>query len=277
MTHWKQNEVAITCSVNRDCQMKEVSCRCISDYLLHFKTLMDMKISFYLLLVFVFSHIGVWSQKEFSFSDDQKYETIFSYDCSKMLDTTAADFKLAKMHVLEYCNKNLKFMIDTVTTWYSCRKYSETKNNPNNGPKENRFIEENLLEYEFYITFQVNKFINYHISFYLDTAFQVKSASETLFNLKKTNLWKIRPFENFEENTKSYKNGFVLPIKKVEIEYSEKEKTYVYVVTQERNEQSVVITSAIGIDYDVNCLIVDPETGEILDETIHHYSIFTGF
>jgi len=275
MTHWKQNEVAITCSVNRDCQMNEVSCRCISDYLLHFKTLMDMKISFYLLLIVALSSSTAWCQRKYYVADNQKYYGVFDYRSSKSLDTASVDFQLAKQNVLEYCNQQLNFKIDTVATRYSCASYS--KLSEYNKPEETRFVKENHLKYEFSIKFHVNEQIGYNVSFYLDTAFQVKSASETLFKLKKTNLWKIRPFENFEENAKSYNNGFVLPLDRVEIEYSEKEKKCVYVVLQKRTEQTVVTTSPIGIEYDVNCLIVDPEKGEILDETIHHYSIFTGF
>lgn len=222
-------------------------------------------------LIICAGHNEVWCQHEFHVNDDIELRNILSVVDSRMLDTTSAKFIQAKQNVLEYCSKELAFNIDSTAILYSCREY--TKVNPNATKKERRIIERRKLKYQFFVHFMIHSDIIYHTSFYLDSAMNVHYSSRWLFDVEASQLWSISPWERLSLKVHRYDDGYILPIKSVDIEYSDKHDRYVYVVLQEETDPTKRNkTSEYSGHFEVNMLIIDAVDGEILEKTKQGYS-----
>jgi hypothetical protein len=187
-----------------------------------------------------------------------------------MLDTANLRFKKAKRNVLQYCSENLNFNIDSTSVLYSCREYIDF--NPNYSIEEINLFKQQSLKYQFFISFKLYPNIFYHSSFYLDTTMKVIYASQWLFNIPSEKIWKIIQWKSFSDSIISYDNGYILPIKEIDIKYSDKHEKFIYEVIQKKTEQTKVSKiSEFQGSYKVNKLIIDSENGKILEKTKQEY------
>lgn len=213
----------------------------------------------------------VCGQDEFHINDEIELYNIFSVVDSKMLDTSSSRFQYAKRNVLRYCSENLTFDIDSTAILHSCREYMDV--NPHDTKMERKIIERENLKYEFFISFKVQDNIIYHTSYYLDTAMHVQYASKWIFGINSSQLWNIISWDSISEEISKYENGYVLPIKEIDIEYCEEHEKFVYIILQQKTDKTIVNeTSDYSGNYEVNKLIVDAENGNVLEKTKQGYS-----
>jgi len=218
-----------------------------------------------------FSERAKLQQTHFSFNDAIKQDNLFSSTNSKMLDTGSVSFKTAKSNVLDYCNKYLKFRLDSVAIYYSCREYSQI--NPNTNEAQRKWMEDVHLKHEFFITFKVHSNIDYHLHFYLDSLMQVQSASEQLFKVKPERIFNILDWSKISQEVFEKQKKFILPLEDISLEYDSKYARFVYVLTQQKTDKTKVHqTSDNTGNYKVNQLVVDAETGAVLEKTEQKYS-----
>ena len=204
-------------------------------------------------------------------NDEMEQDNLFSSTNSKMLDTNSIEFKLAKKNVLDYCNKQLSFQMDSVAIYYSCREYTQT--NPNTTAEQRKWMKEVNLKHQFFITFKVNSTIDYHVHFYLDSLMQVRDASKQLFSIKQEHIWNILPWRAISAEVLKKQKKFILPIENISLEYDPKHERFVYILIQEKTDKTKIHqTSAYSGNYNLNKLVVDSETGAVLEKTEEHYS-----
>lgn len=101
----------------------------------------------------------------------------------------------------------------------------------------------------------------------------VHYASKWIFGINSGEVWNIISWDSISEKIIQYENGYVLPIKEIDIEYSKEYKKFVYIVLQKKTDKTIVNeTSDYSGNYKVNKLIVNAESGTILEETKQGYS-----
>jgi hypothetical protein len=230
-----------------------------------------MKKLIFIFLTFCVVPIMVYGQDEFHINDEIELYNIFSVVDSKMLDTSSIRFQDAKRNVLRYCSENLTFDIDSTAILYSCREYMDV--NPYALKKERKIIKRENLKYKFFISFKIQENIIYHTSYYLDTAMSVHYSSKWIYSINSNQLWNIISWDSISEEISKFENEYVLPIKEIDIEYSEEHEKFVYIILQQKTEKTIVNeTSDYSGNYEINKLIVDAENGTVLEKTKKGYS-----
>ncbi|WP_343633269.1 hypothetical protein [Fluviicola sp.] len=235
-----------------------------------------MKQTFATALLSIFSALNSYSQTSksvdhFYINDEIAEGNLFNPVDSKMIDTNSIRFLAAKENVLDYCNKHLSFRMDSAASYYSCREYFQA--NPYTSESNRKRMQKKQLKYEFFITFSVNPTIDYHLYFYLDSLMQVKDASEDLFKIKKERIQNILPWNQISDQVLEKEKDYIIPLGEIDLEYDPTYKRFVYMLIQLKTEKTNIHkTSDYTGDYDLNMLIVDSETGTVLEKTKAHYS-----
>ncbi|MBI4648409.1 MAG: hypothetical protein HY738_17955 [Bacteroidia bacterium] len=218
---------------------------------------------------FIFSlKIGL-SQQTFHIDDDNKLlHGFYNPNNYRKFDSLSEEFLLIKKNVLNYCDDNLKFDIDSIAASYFCREI--ISNTLKSTKKVKRIVKRNHLKYIFYISFKIRDSLYYHTSFILDTNLFIQYTPDLIFNINKEKIFNIIDWKDISNEIRAYKNGYIEPIYHINIKYNNKYKQFVYYIMQGGNKKSICINCTKNTSffkYKVNLLIVSSITGEILEET----------